>query len=109
MLSKDIDSVPEIDFAPLQSPLAEQAVALVDDQVIETASYMKAELGSIEIVAVGLGGGGGGAAGSPPPPPPPPPHDVINIEVRIVVNKKLVFFIMSMCFLKIYIKNISYI
>ena len=47
MLSKDIDSVPEIDFAPLQSPLAEQAVELVDDQVTETASYMKAELGTI--------------------------------------------------------------
>jgi hypothetical protein len=109
MLSKDIDSVPEIDFAPLQSPLAEQAVELVDDQVTETASYMKAELGSIEIVAVGLGGGGGGAAGSPPPPPPPPPHDVINIEVRIVVNKKLVFFIMNMCFLKIYKKYIIHI
>jgi hypothetical protein len=50
-------------------------------------------------VAVGLGGGGGGAAGSPPPPPPPPPHDVIKIEVRIAVNKKLVFFISDMCFI----------
>ena len=39
MLSKDIDSVPEIDFDPLQFPLAVQAVALVDDQVTETASY----------------------------------------------------------------------
>ena len=62
-------------------------------------------LGSIEIVAVGLGGGGGGAAGSPPP-PPPPPHDAIKIEVRIVVNKKFVFFINSMCFKNLY-KNIS--
>jgi hypothetical protein len=85
MLSKDIDSVPEIDFVPLQSPLAEQAVALVDDQVTETASYMKAELGSIEIVAVGLGGGAVGAAGSPPP-PPPPPHEDIRIDVNMIDN-----------------------
>jgi hypothetical protein len=63
-------------------------------------------LGSIEIVAVGLGGGGGGAAGSPPP-PPPPPHDVIKIEVRIAVNKKLVFFISDICFKYVYKKNIS--
>jgi hypothetical protein len=39
IVSKDIDSVPEVDFAPLQSPLAVQADALVDDQVTETASY----------------------------------------------------------------------
>ena len=38
VVSKDIDSVPEVDFVPLQSPLAEQAEALVDDQVTETAS-----------------------------------------------------------------------
>ena len=62
--------------------------------------------GSIEIVAVGLGGGGGGAAGSPPP-PPPPPHDAIKIEVRIVVNKKFVFFINSMCFKDLYKKYIT--
>ena len=63
-------------------------------------------LGSIEIVAVGLGGGGGGAAGSPPP-PPPPPHDVIKIEVRIAVNKKLVFFISDICFKYVYKKYIT--
>jgi hypothetical protein len=39
VVSKDIDSVPDVDFVPFQSPLAVQADALVDDQVTETASY----------------------------------------------------------------------
>jgi hypothetical protein len=67
------------------------------------------EVGSALIVVVGLGVGGGAGGADSPPPPPPPPHDVINIEVRIVVNKKLVFFIMSMCFLTMYKKYIIHI
>ena len=58
-LSKDNDSVPEVDFVPLQSPLAVQVDVLVDDQVTETASYTYAESGSMEIEAVGAGVGVG--------------------------------------------------
>ena len=46
------------------------------------------------------GRGVAGADGSLPP-PPPPPHEDIKIEVRIVVNKNLVFFIIIMCFCKL--------
>ena len=92
------DSEPDNDLDPSQSPLAEQLDALVDDHVNVT-SWLTSEV-LLDEDRFTTGRGVTGADGSLPP-PPPPPHDVINIEVRIVINKKLVFFIMSMCFLKI--------
>jgi hypothetical protein len=91
--------LPEEDFDPSQSPDAVQDVESVDVQVkvVELPTYT--EVGSALIEVVGLGvDGGAGVGDSPPPPPPPPPHDVIKIEVRIVVNKNLVLFIIIMCF-----------
>jgi hypothetical protein len=76
-----------------------QDVESVDDQVkvVELPTYTVVGSALIEVVGLGVGGGAGEA--DSPPPPPPPPHDAIKIEVRIVVNKKFVFFIISnMCF-----------
>ena len=83
-LSKDNDSVPEVDFDPAQSPLAEHVVAFVDDHVTETSSYKYAESGSMEIEAVGAGGGGGGGVASPPPPPPPPQEVIMSDNDRML-------------------------
>ena len=86
-LSKDNDSVPEVDFVPLQSPLAVQVDVLVDDQVTETTSYTYAESGSMEIEAVGagVGVGIGVEAASPPPPPPPPQDDITNNNSESII------------------------
>ena len=85
-LSKDNDSVPEVDFVPLQSPLAVQVDALVDDQVTETTSYTYAESGSMEIEAVGAGVGVGiGVEAASPPPPPPPQDDITNNNSESII------------------------
>jgi hypothetical protein len=81
-------SLPDVAFDPLQSPLALQMSAFVDDHSISIVSFTNTWDGLINNEAVGLGVAK--TVGSLPP-PPPPPHDIRIVEERIKLNIVLCF------------------
>jgi hypothetical protein len=72
-------SFPDIDFAPLQFPEAEQEVAFVEDQVRVNSSSVVTVVDEELRLILGTGVKG---AGLEPPPPPPPPHEVTTKRAR---------------------------
>ena len=73
-------SEPEVPVLVVQ--LAEQDVALVDDQVRVEVLCKRTEVGSADKLTVGAGVVG--VVGVFPPPPPPPPQEaIINKEMNI--------------------------
>ena len=80
-LSAAVDSVPAVVRAPLQPPVALQAVALVEDQVRTLVPPGATETGLADSVAVGAeGGGGGGVTCTVAEPLPVPP---VPVQVRV--------------------------
>ena len=79
-------SVPEVVLVPDQEPEAEQAEALVEDQVRVEVSVKRTDMGLAERLTTGAGVVGVES----PPPPPPPPHPDISIAAKIV---KYIFFL----------------
>ena len=82
-------SLPDVAFDPLQSPLAIQMSAFVDDHSISIVSFTKTWDGLIDIETVGLGVGK--TVGSLPP-PPPPPHDIELLKREL---KHILFYVLS--------------
>ena len=78
-------SDPEVDLAPLQAPEAEQAVALVEDQVKVEALLTNTDEASTERETVVAGTDG------VEPPPPPPPQAEANRRIAPVTIMFLVF------------------
>jgi hypothetical protein len=64
--------------------LAEQEVALVDDQVRVEVLSKTTEVGSADKFTVGVGVVG--VVGALPPPPPPPPQETINKILKAIGN-----------------------
>ena len=62
--------------------LAEQEVALVEDQVSVEVFSKRTEVGSADKLTVGAGVVG--VVGVPPPPPPPPPQETINKILKVI-------------------------
>ena len=69
-------SEPELPACEVQ--VAEQEVALVDDQVRVEVLSRRTEVGSADKLTVGIG-----AVGVVEPPPPPPPQATIIKQLRI--------------------------
>ena len=67
--------------------LAEQEVALVEDQVRVEVLSRSTEVGSADKLTVGAGVVGG--VGVLPPPPPPPPQETINKILKVIGNSFL--------------------
>lgn len=86
-------SVPEVVLVPDQEPEAEQAEALVEDQVRVEVSVKRTDMGLAERLTAGAGVVGVES----PPPPPPPPHPDISIAAKTVKN---VFFIATIYHIK---------
>ena len=61
--------------------LAEQEVALVEDQVRVEVLSKRTEVGSANKLTVGAGVVG---VEGPPPPPPPPPQETINKILKVM-------------------------
>ena len=68
--------------------LAEQEVALVEDQVSVEVFSKRTEVGSADKLTVGAGVVG--VVGVPPPPPPPPPQETIN-KIQKVIGRSFLF------------------
>ena len=64
--------------------LAEQEVALVDDQVSVEVLSKTTDVGSADKLTVGTGVVG--VVGVLPPPPPPPPQEAINKILNVMDN-----------------------
>ena len=88
-------SVPEVVLVPDQEPEAEQAEALVEDQVRVEVSVKRTDMGLAERLTTGAGVVGVGVES--PPPPPPPPHPDISIATKTVKN---VFFMATIYHIK---------
>ena len=73
-------SEPEVPVWLVQ--LAEQEVALVDDQVRVEVFVKRTDEGSAERFTDAAGVDG--AAGAPPPPPPPPHDEMMNKHIKIL-------------------------
>lgn len=77
-----IDSLPEVDLVPFQSPLAEHELAFVEDQFkdIDSPSSMDEDEDENDVIDGFVGEGVLGV--SVEPPPLPPPHETNTIESR---------------------------
>ena len=62
--------------------VAEQEVALVEDQVRVEVLSKRTEVGSADKLTVGVGVVG--VVGVLPPPPPPPPQEAINKILKVM-------------------------
>ena len=83
-------SVPLVAFVPVQVPVAEHEVVLVDDQVRVTTVSINTDEDDEERLVVGLGSGAG------VPPPPPPPQETINNKInklKFLLNAKILIYI----------------
>ena len=78
-------SEPEVPVWLVQ--VAEQEVALVEDQVRVEVLSRRTEVGSADKLTVGAGVVG--VVGVPPPPPPPPPQETINKILKVMGNSFL--------------------
>ena len=78
-------SEPEVPVWLVQ--LAEQEVALVEDQVRVEVLSKTTEVGSADKLTVGAGVVGG--VGVLPPPPPPPPQETINKILKVMSSSFL--------------------
>ena len=78
-------SEPELPVLEVQ--LAEQEVALVEDQVKVEVLSSKTDVGSADKLTVGVGVVG--VVGVLPPPPPPPPQETINKKLKVMESNFL--------------------